>query len=109
MTHEELEQIEISNEYAKKAVNKGEALKRLLDNEDYKLIIVDGYMQQYAQDLGTAIATNTGAYDTEKLVENLKGINTFVGYTFRVANAHADALQTLHDNEMFIASKTEQE
>ena len=39
MTNEELELIEDSNKAAKEAVAKGEAFKRLLENEDYQLIV----------------------------------------------------------------------
>jgi len=106
MTAEEIEQIEISNQEAKKAIEKGEALKRLLENPDYKLIIAEGFMQEYPKELGLAIAGNTGAYDTDALVELLKGINTIVGYTFQVASNHMAAEQTIRDNEEYIAQQT---
>lgn len=104
MTTEELEQIEVSNEAAKEAVAKGEALKRLLESEDYKMIIVDGYMTEYPKMLGEAIARNTGQYDVPKLVENLKGINTYIGYTFQVSANYHEAVQTLADNADYIAN-----
>lgn len=104
MTTEELDLIEVSNKEAKEAVAKGDALKRLMENEDYKLIIMDGYMDEYPKLLGTAIAKNTGEYDTDKLVDILKSINSFVGYTFQVSSNYHAALQTLADNAEYVAN-----
>ena len=109
MTAEELEQIEGSNKEAQAAIDKGEALKRLLANPDYQLIITEGFMKHYPEELGVAIATNTGAYDTDALVDLLKGINSFVGYTFQVAQNGMAGEQTLRDNEAYIAAQEEQE
>ncbi|MDX9794887.1 MAG: hypothetical protein WC179_07755 [Candidatus Cloacimonadaceae bacterium] len=109
ISQEELEQIEISNKEALIAVEKGEALKRLLDSDDYKLVFTEGYLNEYASNLGKAIARNTGQYDVDKLMENLKGINTFIGYTFAVSNAYHEASQTLRDNEAYIAQSEDQE
>ena len=108
ITQEELDEIEISNQYAKEAVEKGEALKRLLENEDYKLVISEGYMKSYPQDLGLAIASNTGAYDTDRLLKDLNGINSFVSYIFRISNMYDEARQTLKDNEDYIAENSEE-
>lgn len=104
MTTEELELIEVSNKAAKEAVAKGEALKRLLENEDYKMIVVDGYTNEYPKALGEAIAKNTGEYDTDKLIDILKSINGFVGYTFQVSGNYHAALQTLADNADYVAN-----
>jgi len=109
MTNEELELIEDSNKAAKEAVAKGEAFKRLLENEDYQLIVSNGYIKEYAKELGLAIAMNTGAYDTDKMIEDLKSINSFVGYGFKVANAHMAAEQDLVQNARYVAESTEVE
>lgn len=106
ISQEELEQIETSNKAALEAIKKGEALKRLLESDDYKLVFTEGYLNEYASNLGKAIARNTGQYDSDKLIENLKGINTFIGYTFAISNAYLQAEQTLRDNEAYI-SKSE--
>ena len=39
MTNEEIEYLEISKKQAQSLINKGEALKRLLKNPDYILVI----------------------------------------------------------------------
>lgn len=104
MTTEELDQIEVSNKAAKVAVAKGEALKRMMETDDYKLIIKEGYLNEYAKDLGISIARNTGAFEPEKLFESLKGINTFVGYTFQVAGNYHAAVKELADNAAYVAN-----
>ncbi|MCB4759503.1 MAG: hypothetical protein LGB58_02145 [Sulfurovum sp.] len=108
MTTEDIEKIEAENKAAQEAIDKSEALKRLLENPDYQTVIGVGFLKDYAQDLGEAIATNTGAYDTNKLCGNLIGINSFVEYTHRVAQAGAAGVQTIADNEKFIASGGEE-
>lgn len=104
MTTEELDQIEVSNQAAKKAVAKGEALKRLMETDDYKMIVVEGYLNEYAKELGMSIAQNTGAFESDKLFDNLKGINTFVGYTFQVAGNYHAAVKELADNSDYVAN-----
>lgn len=107
MTPEEIEKIEISNSIAKKAIAKGEALKRLLVSDDYKLVISEGYFQELPKEIAVAIANNTGAYDTDSLVEMLKHINGLKGYEFQVANNMDAAQQDLEANAELIASQTE--
>jgi hypothetical protein len=108
-TQEEINQIEISNDEAKKVIEKSEALKRLMDNEDYKLIILEGFLNEYPKELGLAIAKNTGAYDSDKLTDLLKGVNSFVGYTHQVVQNGLVAEQTIKDNEEFIKNSVSDE
>ena len=103
---EEIEKIEISNKIAIEVVRKGEALQRLLENPDYKLIIREGFFKEYPEKLGVAIATNTGAYDESKLFEHLKGINTLIGFEKQIALNHEVATQELIDNEELLANIT---
>ena len=109
MTQEELENIEVSNEEAKLAVAKGEAFKRLLENPDYKLVISQGYVKEYAKDIAIAISMNVGEYDTDELVEELKSINGLIRYGFKVANAHNAAEIDLRNNANFVANSTKEE
>ena len=108
MTNEEIEQIEISKENAKKTIAKGEALKRLLANPDYKEIISDGFFKDYATQLAIAIANNTGAYDAKALCKSLEGINVLKGYEFKIANNYEAALQDLVDLDNLIAESVKQ-
>ena len=109
MTNEEIEQIEISKAEAEKAISKGEALKRLLSNPDYKLVISDGFFKDYATELGLAIANNTGAYNADILAEHLKGINILKGYEFKIAGNHDAGIQDLKAIEEYIAQSVDKE
>ena len=106
MTHEEIEQIEISKAEAEKAISKGEALKRLLENPDYKLVISEGFFKEYPNELALAIANNTGAYNSDVLVECLKGIYLLKGYEFKVACNCDAGVQDLKAIEDYIAQST---
>lgn len=106
MTNEEIEQIEISKAEAEKAISKGEALKRLLENPDYKLVISEGFFKEYPNELALAIANNTGAYNSDVLVECLKGINVLKGYEFKVAGNCDAGVQDLKAIEDYIAQST---
>lgn len=99
---QEIAQIQEMNSEAKVAIARNDAYKRLLDNADYKLIILDGYCKQYPKELAEAIVGNTGAYDTDTLVENLKAINTFHGYGFQIINTASAAEQALVSNQQFL-------
>ena len=103
MTNEEIEQLEISKNQAKSLITKGEALKRLLKNPDYILVISEGYFKEYPKEIAEAIANNTGAYDADVLCSHLKSINTLKGYEFRVAGNYDRGVQELLDIENTIA------
>ena len=109
MTQEELENIEVSNEAAKQAVAKGEAFKRLLENDDYKLVISEGYVKEHAKELAVAIAMNVGDYDEEELISALKSINGLIQYGFKVAAAHNAAEIDLRNNAAYVANSTKEE
>lgn len=103
MTNEEIEYLEISKKQAQSLINKGEALKRLLKNPDYILVISNGYFKEYPKEIAEAIANNTGAYDADVLCSHLKSINTLKGYEFRVAGNYDRGVQELFDIENTIA------
>ena len=103
MTNEEIEYLEISKKQAQSLIDKGEALKRLLKNPDYILVISEGYFKEYPKEIAEAIANNTGAYDADVLCFLLKSINTLKGYEFRVAGNYDRGVQELLDIENTIA------
>ena len=51
MSNEQLEQIELSIENAKKLVSRKDAVNALLDNPQFKTIITDGYFKEEASRL----------------------------------------------------------
>lgn len=85
-------------------VEKGEALKRLLENPDYQLIIGEGFFVEYAKEIAVGVAKNTGAYDPDILCGNLKGINTLHGYLHRVGFNHENAVIGIQEIEDYIKS-----
>ena len=103
MTNEEIEYLEISKKQAQSLIDKGEALKRLLKNPDYILVISEGYFKEYPKEIAEAIANNTGAYDADVLCSHLKSINNLKSYEFRVAGNYDRGVQELLDIENIIA------
>lgn len=109
LTPEEIEQLEISREKANTVIEKGKALQRLLANPDYQLIISEGFFKEYPAKLAEAVANNTGAYDSDKLCEMLKGINVLKGYEFQIATNMSAGEQDLEDIETRIAESVKTE
>lgn len=109
MNQEELNLIEAQMNEAKEDIKVGEAFQRLLSNDDYKLVYSEGYLGSYPKELGEAIATNTGAYDPEKLHKDLDGINTFIGYGFQIAGNHKAGIETVSGLEEHIKNSVEGE
>jgi len=97
-----IEEIQKLNADAKVAIKRGEAYKRLLDNPDFIEIIREGYCKRYPEELALAVAGNTGAYDTEALIESLKGINGFNAYGFQIVNTAQAGEQALIVNQEYL-------
>ena len=104
MTNEEIEQLEISKKQAQSLINKGEALKRLLQNPDYILVISEGYFKEYPREIAEAVANNTGGYDSDKLIENLRSINNLKGSEVMISAQSDAGIQTLQEIEDYIAN-----
>ena len=104
LTDTQIEGLELQKEEALKAKNIGEALMRLKGNPDYQLLIEDTFLVQYPRDIADAIAKNTGAYDTDVLVGNLKAINTFVGFTMKIGNDYGIAIQDIEQINQLLES-----
>ena len=95
LTKEQIEALELQREEAVQAVNKGEALKRLMGNPDYQLIISDAFLVEYPRDMADAIVKNTGAYDSDVLANNIKAINVFVGFTMKIGADYNHAVASI--------------
>lgn len=107
LTQEQLDSIELENEEAGEAIVIGEAFKKLIATDEYKLVIAKGYLVDYPAEIGKTIATNTGAYDEDALISDLKGTNGFIKYGFKIAGNHIAAMQTLAANSDLVASQEE--
>ena len=95
LTKEQIEALELQREEAVHAVNKGEALKRLMSNQDYQLIISDAFLVEYPRDMADAIVKNTGAYDSDVLANNIKALNVFVGFTMKIGADYNHAVDSI--------------
>lgn len=95
LTKEQIEALELQREEAVQAVNKGEALKRLMSNPDYQLIISDAFLVEYPRDMADAIVKNTGAYDSDVLANNIKALNVFVGFTMKIGADYNHAVASI--------------
>ena len=84
LTKEQVELLELQKEEAITAKETGEALKRLLANPDYQLVIKEKFLEEYPREMADAIVKNTGAYNADVLADNIKAINVFVGFTMKI-------------------------
>ena len=108
-----VEQIELDNIKAQAAVKVGEALNRLWTGEeekgDFTMVIKELYLKEYPIEIAEAIASNTGAYDEDKLIINLKGVNSLQGFFSRIGQMYNAGLQTLNDNAELLATMSSEE
>lgn len=95
LTKEQIEALELQREEAVQAVNKGEALKRLMSTTDYQLIISDAFLVEYPRDMADAIVKNTGAYDSDILANNIKALNVFVGFIMKIGADYNHAVASI--------------
>jgi len=56
----ELQEIELAIAAEQEKIKRGEALERLLKNDDFKLVILDGYVEEEAQRLFGILTTPPG-------------------------------------------------
>lgn len=95
LTKEQVEALELQKEEALVVIETGEALKRLMSNPDYQLIITESFLQEYPRAMADAIVKNTGAYDSEVLANNIKGINVLVGFTMKIGADYQYAISAV--------------
>ncbi len=78
----EIQQLEQNIQHSKKAVELGNALERLLNNRDFKNIILKGYMEQEAVrlvHLKAAPAMDSPAKQTA-IMRDIDAIGSFAGF-----------------------------
>ena len=64
-------------------------------NPDYQLIIKQKFLEEYPREMADAIVKNTGAYDSNRLAENIKSINVFVGFTMKIGADYNHAVEDI--------------
>lgn len=92
------------NTEAELAIKRSEKLARLELNQDYIDIIKVGYQREYSKEIAEAIATNTGGYDEDALIEELKAIKYLVPYLLGIVNAGDAGRTALEHNAHFLAN-----
>lgn len=89
---------------ADKAIARGDALKRLESNDDYILVIKNGYQKAYSVEIAEAISSNTGGYDEDALIEDLKAIKGLIPYLIGIVNSADAGAQSLVANDAYLAN-----
>lgn len=80
MSQEQIHQVEVSIEQARKAVAMSDALRRLRDNKDFKMIIEEGYFKDEASRLVLVKAdVNMQAEEHQREIDNQISA---IGYLF---------------------------
>lgn len=67
-------EVELKLANAKADVNKAEALKRLFDNEDFKLIIKEEFFERYFKQVSVLVASNRNKDIIEHGVSQMKSV-----------------------------------
>ena len=79
---ETLSKIDVYIDSQREAIERGEALKRLKNTEDYKLVFADGYIKVEAERLFNILVDPSGASpdSPEEIQMKLASISHFKGY-----------------------------
>jgi len=83
MSDEQIQQIEVALEDAQKALFKMEALKRLVANDDFKVVIDKGYFEEEASNLvislGNPVYSKEQVEKTEQLIRGISCLSSYFG------------------------------
>jgi hypothetical protein len=100
MIEQQIEQIEIQLEHAKKAIDKMEALDRLSHNKDFKEVIIQGYFKDEASRLTLLKGDVNIDEDTEKHCEKMiNGIGCLYSYFQMVKHFGEQAEKAIEDDK----------
>ena len=84
---------------AEAMIKVGEAHKKFRESEGYDLIIAQKFLVELPEEIGVNVAKNTGAFDTDRMLDMLKGINAFVQFEHKLAHEYNVAVQDKIDLE----------
>jgi len=93
--------IEISIEIAQKAVDKAEAIVRLLNNPDFKLVVVEGYFEKEPARL-VGLLTDPEMSDPESqknLHNDMLGISSFRNHLINMQRLGRQMAQSIKSSE----------
>jgi predicted polyphosphate/ATP-dependent NAD kinase len=94
---DELRQVDLRIEDLKKAIELGEAVERLHENEDFITLVIDGYMEEEAERIFGVLTTPTALKrdQLENMMDKLGSIRdfkAFIGKCLQDADMAPDAL-----------------
>ena len=103
MSEEQFEQIEVALEDAQKAVLKMDALKRLIKNDDFQLVIDKGYFEQEASNLVISLSnpsyTKEQVKKTEQLIRGISCLSSYFGAINYSGNQATKAIRDLEETK----------
>jgi len=101
MSDNQISEIEVTIEQAKAQIEKMEALGRLANNEDFKLVIDDGYFLKEASNLVLLLAAPGFASEEEqnRLNKNITAIGFLRQYFSGIMQIGAQAQKSVIDDE----------
>ena len=103
-----LEQIAEMREDCKRCIDRADALKRLVNNADFKLVFMEGYTKDYAARLVGLLGEqnlNLGgnkALEREEIMESLHGVarfQTYMNNVYKLANQAVNQLESISEAE----------
>ena len=103
-----LEQCAEMREDCKKYIDKADALKRLVNNADFKLVFIEGYVKDYAARLVGLLGeqnlnlAGNKALEREEIMESLHGVarfQTYMNNVYRLANQAVNQLENITEAE----------
>lgn len=96
----------------KKEAELGEALSRLQNNPDFKLLIVDEYLKEFPAQLTMSLGADNTQYDEAqaRIKKAIDGIGSFNNFLNRIRVNGVSAKQTIADIDSgeFVADEEEQ-
>ena len=103
-----LEQIAEMREDCKRHIDRADALNRLTNNADFKLVFMEGYTKDYAARLVGLLGEqnlNLGgnkALEREEIMESLHGVarfQTYMNNVYKLANQAVNQLERISEAE----------
>ena len=103
-----LEQIVEMREDCKRYIDRADALNRLTNNADFKLVFIEGYTKDYAARLVGLLGEqnlNLGgnkALEREEIMESLHGVarfQTYMNNVYKLANQAVNQLESISEAE----------
>lgn len=103
-----LEQIAEMREDCKRYIDRADALNRLANNADFKLVFMEGYTKDYAARLVGLLGEqnlNLGGNKTlerEEIMESLHGVarfQTYMNNVYKLANQAVNQLESISEAE----------